>query len=47
MRKREAEMERRVIIIGADGLRERECVCVCEEREDNKIKYFSFTYLLK
>ena len=34
MRKREAEMERRVIIIGADGLkerereRERECVCV-------------------
>ena len=29
MRKREAEMERRVIIIGADGLRERERESVC------------------
>ena len=33
MRKREAEMERRVIIIGADGLRERERVCLCVRKE--------------
>lgn len=35
MRKREAEMDRRVIIIGVDGLRER--VFVYEEREDNNL----------